>query len=213
MARIPGTKFSGTQVDSEEWILATSGGGGGGSSASGPGTAAQATRVTYASDGAAVPTRADAAGVPLSDGMTNFGPFALNAGGAPYFVPTFGAVFNGSTWDRQRKLNGFSRITSTASTGSPTVAKSSAGDIGTFFGQNGAAITYLQLYNKASAPTIGTDTPVLTFPIPANAPFNAPAGLASTYFGTGIAYAFTTDAAGATAAAAGAVSAFNLTFA
>lgn len=62
-----------------------------------------------------------------------------------------------------------------------------------------AAVRYLKLYNKASAPTVGTDTPVLTLPIPGNtagAGFNIsiPQGID---FGTGIALALTTGSADA----------------
>lgn len=118
-------------------------------------------------------------------------------------------VFNGTSWDRQRKPNAFNRVASTAAAGNPAVGKAGAGDVYGFWGQNGAAITYLQIYNKATAPVIGTDIPVITYPIPANAAFtqSIPTGA---YFATGIAYAFTTDAAGTTGAAAAAVTSFNL---
>lgn len=38
-----------------------------------------------------------------------------------------------------------------------------------------AAARYLKLYNKASAPTVGTDTPVLTIPLPPAPPTTTPA--------------------------------------
>lgn len=118
-------------------------------------------------------------------------------------------VFNGASWDRQRKPNVYSRVPSSAASGNPATAKASAGDVFGFWGQNGAAITYLQIYNKAANPVLGTDTPVMTYPIPANAAFSQmiPPGA---YLGTGIAYAFTTDAAGGTGAAAAAVTAFTM---
>lgn len=31
-----------------------------------------------------------------------------------------------------------------------------------------STVRYLKLYNKASAPTVGTDTPIMTIPVPAN---------------------------------------------
>jgi len=122
-------------------------------------------------------------------------------------VASYNKMYNGTTWDRARKPNVKSRITSTAAGGSPTNVKTTAGDLVKFWGQNGAAITYLQIYDKASAPVVGTDTPIATFPIPANAAFsdNIPGGL---YLANGISYAFTTDAAGTTGAAAAAVTAF-----
>lgn len=118
-------------------------------------------------------------------------------------------VFNGTSWDRQRKANTFARVASSAAAGNPAVGRAGAGDVRGFWGQNGAAATYLQIYNKATAPVIGTDTPALTYPIPANAVFSQMLGDGA-YLGTGISYAFTTDAAGATGAAAAAVTAFAL---
>jgi len=78
------------------------------------------------------------------------------------------------------------------------------------WGQNGAAITYLQIYNKASAPTIGSDTPIMTYPIAALERFNLSFPGGGYYFATGIAYAFTTDAAATTGASAAAVTSCNI---
>lgn len=135
-----------------------------------------------------------------SDGLSNS---TTGLGVLPYNL-----TFNGTTWDRQRKANVFTRLAATAATGSPTSVKTTAGDARKAWGQNGAAITYLQLYSKASAPVIGTDTPTLTYPIPANAAFSTDFDC---YFPAGVAIAFTTDAAGTTAAAASAVTAFGFT--
>jgi ABC-type transporter Mla subunit MlaD len=70
-----------------------------------------------------------------------------------------------------------------------------------------AAARYLKLYNKASAPTVGTDTPVKTLIIPGNAAgagTNIPISVRGINFSTGIAFALTTEAtdAGTTAVAA-----------
>ena len=59
-----------------------------------------------------------------------------------------------------------------------------------------AAVRYLKLYNKATAPTVGTDVPVKTIAIPGN---TAGAGVVLAWphglaFGTGIAFALTTEA-------------------
>lgn len=82
-----------------------------------------------------------------------------------------------------------------AGTTNATSAKASAGQLygGYLFNAN-AATRYLKLYNKASAPTVGTDTPVMTIPIPAGAgaTFYFGMGIA---FATGIAYALTTGVA------------------
>lgn len=118
--------------------------------------------------------------------------------------------FNGTTWDRLRKPNIFKRVASSAASGNPDFLKASAGDTYQFWGQAAATAVFLQLYNKASAPTIGTDTPVLTYPIAASSLFSQTIPNGGAYFSTGIAFAFTTDAAGTTGSAAAAVTAFAL---
>ena len=98
------------------------------------------------------------------------------------------------------------KTTSAASTNA-TSLKASAGQVysAQVFNVN-AAVRYFKLYNKASAPTVGTDTPVKTLAIPGNTAgggfvISWPQGLA---FGTGIAWALTTEAtdAGTTGVAA-----------
>jgi hypothetical protein len=60
------------------------------------------------------------------------------------------------------------RIQSAASTNATSV-KASAGQVHCIYAANNAAtIAFLKLYNKASAPTVGTDVPVVTIPLPAN---------------------------------------------
>lgn len=90
-----------------------------------------------------------------------------------------------------------SRVISAASTNA-TSAKASAGQVyGWFISNTNAAPRYLKLYNKASAPTVGTDTPAMTVLIPGNAA-GAGANVEFTNgiaFGTGIAYAITTGVA------------------
>ncbi len=89
------------------------------------------------------------------------------------------------------------RLISAASTNATSV-KASAGQVGFIYAVNlNAAVRYLKLYNKASAPTVGTDTPIATLPIPASATgagFMMPIPDGVT-FTTGIAYATTTGAA------------------
>lgn len=60
-----------------------------------------------------------------------------------------------------------------------------------------STVRYLKLYNKASAPTVGTDVPVMTIPVPAN---TQGAGVALAFsigvnFPLGIAFAITSGAA------------------
>lgn len=72
-----------------------------------------------------------------------------------------------------------------------TSVKASAGRVHSFTVHNSAAAAkFLKFYNKASAPTVGTDTPVLVYPVAAGQSLNvAPPGGIS--FDTGIAYAMT----------------------
>lgn len=83
-----------------------------------------------------------------------------------------------------------SRVNAAASTNA-TNLKASAGNIFEIDVYNVAAYdVFLKLYNKASAPTVGTDTPVWTIPIKAGTGFSRvfPMGR---QFGTGISYAIT----------------------
>ena len=74
--------------------------------------------------------------------------------------------------------------------------KSSAGQVFGWYIHNADSenIHYLKLYNKAAAPTVGTDTPVLTIPIPAGAAANVEF-LGGIAFGTGIGIGVTTGLA------------------
>ena len=107
------------------------------------------------------------------------------------------------------------KLNSAASTNATSV-KASAGQIYSIMCTNtNAAVRYLKLYNKASAPTVGTDVPVQTYAIPgattgAGFTLSIPVGMA---FGTGIAFALTTEAtdAGTTGVAANEII-VNLTY-
>jgi hypothetical protein len=85
-----------------------------------------------------------------------------------------------------------------AATTNATSVKASAGTLYMVTASNvNAAARYLKLYNKASAPTVGTDTPVFTFIIPGNtagAGTNIPIPNVGINFATGIAFALTTEA-------------------
>lgn len=88
-----------------------------------------------------------------------------------------------------------SNINSAATTNATSV-KASAGTVYSVTASNiNAAIRYLKFYNKASAPTVGTDVPVITIPIPAGGAINIPFGTTGHRFATGIALAITTGAA------------------
>lgn len=93
-----------------------------------------------------------------------------------------------------------SRTLSAASTNATSV-KGSAGQVYTVIAHNiNAAVRYLKLYDKATAPTVGTDTPVMTLPIPANAAgagFVLDTGGMGVAFSLGIGLALTTGVADA----------------
>lgn len=60
------------------------------------------------------------------------------------------------------------RVKSAASTNATNI-KAAAGLLGGYtFYNTTVSPKYVKLYNKASAPTVGTDTPFMTLPIPAN---------------------------------------------
>lgn len=85
-----------------------------------------------------------------------------------------------------------------AATTNATSVKASAGTLGEIDVFNGSAGTiYVKLYNKASAPTVGTDIPILTIPVAAAATFIQEFGQIGKRFTTGIAYAVTGAAADA----------------
>lgn len=109
-------------------------------------------------------------------------------------LSVFPSVYNGLSWDRAVKPNATSRLISSAASTNATSAKASAGNIHMLTGRNTAlSVIYLKTYNKASAPTVGTDTPRHTFAIPpGNFVIEWPKGC---YFATGIAYAYTTGSA------------------
>jgi hypothetical protein len=91
--------------------------------------------------------------------------------------------------------------TLSAATTNATSVKASAGQVYTIIATNlNAAVRYLKLYNKATAPTVGTDTPVITLAIPASttgAGFVLDTGGMGIAFATGIALALTTGIADA----------------
>lgn len=170
------------------------------------------------------------AGTLNSDGSISKG--GAGGGGSPASIPNGSDVAEGATTDaaysdttgaaagsvisllkgffRSWFIQSFNLVVSSIAGGNPLNVKAAAGQFRGWWGQNGAAITYLQLYNKATAPVIGTDVPVMTYPIAANALFNQSIPGGGKIFPTGLAFAFTTDAAGTTGAAAGAVTAFTI---
>lgn len=104
------------------------------------------------------------------------------------------------------------RLPSSANNTNPTVVKASAGSVYSINCTNAAAaVRYLKFYDKATAPTVGTDTPVLTVAIPVGA-FSL--NLGGFPFATGISYGIVTGAAdnNTTAPAAGDILGLNITY-
>lgn len=90
------------------------------------------------------------------------------------------------------------RLVSAAASTNATSVKASAGRVLKIRGYNAkAAVCYLKLYNKASAPTVGTDTPFMTIPLKASDVFDIDFEDFGLNFSTGIAYAITGAAADA----------------
>jgi hypothetical protein len=84
-----------------------------------------------------------------------------------------------------------SRVVASASSNTATNLKASAGNIFEIDVFNVAAYdVFLKLYNKASAPTVGTDTPVFTIPLKAGTGYSK-SFLYGRNFATGIAYGIT----------------------
>ncbi|WP_398469666.1 hypothetical protein [Tardiphaga sp.] len=92
-------------------------------------------------------------------------------------------------------ISSTSRILSAAASTNATSAKASSGRLYAIQGFNASSfVRYLKLYNKASSPTVGTDTPVKTLALPPNVgfAFDWPHGYS---FATGIAFALTAGSA------------------
>lgn len=126
-------------------------------------------------------------------------------------------IWNGTTWDRQAKANANSRIPSSAASNNATSAKGSAGNVYQISGHNAnAAVRYLKLYNKATAPAPATDSALLlaVFALPATSTFNFNLSAFGLYFSTGIGYALVTGAGDTdnTAVGAGDILGLNILF-
>lgn len=84
------------------------------------------------------------------------------------------------------------RLVAAAASTNATSVKTSAGRVAKIRGYNAkTSVVYLKLYNKASAPTVGTDTPIVTIPLKASDTFDIDYGNFGLNFSTGIAYAIT----------------------
>jgi hypothetical protein len=133
----------------------------------------------------------------IPTGTNSIGTVILGAGTA-----LAGQVSNGAVTTAPGTTQ--TTVNSAASTNAANV-KATAGNVYTIFANNAsAAAKYVRLYNKATAPTVGTDVPVRVITIPASSSKEI-ALTVPLRFATGIGYAITGGAAtlDATAVAAG----------
>jgi hypothetical protein len=116
-------------------------------------------------------------------------------------VAAYDQVFNGTTWDRFADPSLVARLVSAAASVNSTLVKSTPGRVHFVGGYNAAAaLRYLKLYNKATAPTVGTDTPFYgPIVLPATAAFAIP--IPRLFFTLGIGYGITVNGADADATA------------
>ena len=123
-------------------------------------------------------------------------------GGVLSTQPVSGTVTATVTGATQLPVTPTTAFTNSAATTNATSTKASAGTVWSVVVSNiNAAARYLKLYNKASAPTVGTDTPVIVVPIPAGQVVKIDGGSNGIRFATGIAWALTAGAADSDTAA------------
>ena len=92
------------------------------------------------------------------------------------------------------------RLPSAAGTTNATLVQGNDATVLGVIGYNAAAANrFLKLYDKKTAPTVGTDTPRLTICLPATTAFAIPL---DDYFGSGVGFAITTGVADADTGAA-----------
>lgn len=90
-------------------------------------------------------------------------------------------------------LSAPNRLLAAAAGLNATLVKATAGRVYKITGYNAATtLRYLKLYNKATAPAPGTDTPVVTLALPPSAAFDFDFGLLGQFFSAGIGYGLTT---------------------
>ena len=135
---------------------------------------------------------------PSGDASTAL-PVVLNGGQS--FTLNSGTNLAGDIALQLRSTGGqllIARLLSAAANTNSTLVKSSAGKLFSITGYNAAtSVRYLKLYNKASAPTVGTDTPVATIALAPSAAFHINWADIGLTFATGIGFGLTTGSADA----------------
>jgi hypothetical protein len=116
-------------------------------------------------------------------------PVVIASNQSAFAVTTSGTVTNVLNTAQGAAL--FHHAISAATTNATSV-KAAIGTINAIVLTNSsAAIKYFKLYNKASAPTVGTDTPAATIGVPATGTVVFPCGAFGMRCNVGIAYAIT----------------------
>ena len=108
------------------------------------------------------------------------------------------------------------RLLSAAATTNSNLVKNASGRLYKLRGNNAkASVCYLKVYNKATAPTVGTDTPIFTFALKASDVFDIDLGAIGYPFATGIGIGITGASADndTTALVAGDVLGLNILYA
>lgn len=93
------------------------------------------------------------------------------------------------------------RLIAAGSTNATSVRTTRAELVGWYVQNAAAAARFLKLYNKASAPTVGTDVPAHVLALPATSTGSIDCGALGIRLGTGLAFAITNLAADSDATA------------
>lgn len=154
--------------------------------------------------------------VTATDAATTFNaavpPSAVTLNASTSAVGDVGGVTRSTTGG----LATVSRLASSAASTNATVAKSSAGRLYKVQAFNNAANPlFLKIYNKATTPTVGTDTPIATLALPSKVTYDLDFDLIGLYCSLGISCAITANAADndTTAIATGDVVGLNIWYA
>jgi hypothetical protein len=112
--------------------------------------------------------------------------------------------------------NSSKKLTSSAATTNATLVSAVPCDLYGIIAMNTvAAVKYLKIYNKGSAPVVGTDIPILTIPLPPTNALTAIQFETGLYLNVGLSYAITgaDGDSDTTAVAAGDVKGLNIIYA
>ena len=144
-------------------------------------TVANSTPVTLASDQAAIST-ADSR-LPSTLGQKT------SANSLAVVIASDNTVSVASSPSATVGTTTFHHLISAATTNATSV-KATAGNVGVIsVGNNATSKRFFKLYNKASAPTVGTDTPIMTVMLPPGETISVPVGPYGLALNAGIAYA------------------------